>query len=91
MQDVDGRDKPGHDVKILKLASVRLDSGDFRHQIGQLSGGVEPADGVGGGGHRGQPRRLGGEAGDFRRQPVGGEIAIGSAPPACSSTPALAN
>src|SRR6266436_9849426 len=34
------------------------DSGDFRDQIGQPFGGVQPADGAGAFGHRRQPRRL---------------------------------
>ena len=54
----------------------RPNSGDFYHQIGQPLGGVEPADGAGVGGHRGQPRGLGGERGDFRRQPVGCEFGL---------------
>ncbi len=41
---------------------IRLDSGDFCHQIGQLFGGVEPPDGAGGGSHCGQARRLGRQA-----------------------------
>jgi hypothetical protein len=61
MQDVDGRDKPGHDAKITESGSLGLDSGGFRHQIGQPFGGIEPADGAGAGGHRGQPRRFGGK------------------------------
>ena len=52
------------------------DSGDFRDQIGQPFGGVQPADGAGAFGHRRQPRRLGGKHGDFRGQPVGREISL---------------
>jgi hypothetical protein len=38
---------------------IRLDSGDFQDQIGQLFGRVEPSDGAGSRRHRGQPGGLG--------------------------------
>ena len=47
MQDVDGRDKPGHDAKVLKSGPFGLNSGDFRHQIGEPLGGIEPSDRAG--------------------------------------------
>ena len=57
MQDVDGRDKPGHDSSMpnfgFKLVSRSSDF-DLRHfhnQIGKPFGGVEPADGARGGRH----------------------------------------
>ena len=77
----------------MTRARSGLDSGDFHHQIGQPLGGIEPADGAGGGGHRGQPRGLGGERGNFRGQPVRREFRLRDPERAvaCASTPALAN
>ena len=72
MQDVDGRDKPGDDAKPLKMRCSGLNSGNFHHQIGQPLGGIQPADPARGGGHRGEARRLGGEA---RRSPRPAELA----------------
>ncbi|MFT4118836.1 hypothetical protein, partial [Bradyrhizobium sp.] len=43
LQDVDGRDKPGHDGKNMEIRRFASDSRDFDHQIGQALGRVEPA------------------------------------------------
>jgi hypothetical protein len=47
MQDVDGRDKPGHGAKVLKSGPFGLNSGDFHDQVGQTLGRIEPSDRAG--------------------------------------------
>ena len=93
MQDVDGRDKPGDDGKIPKMRPLWPNSGHFHYQIGQPFGRVQPADGAGGGGHRGQPpgSAASAEISAASRSGVNSVCAIRSAPFACTSTPALAN
>ena len=79
---------------LVTSTAAKSNPRHLHHQIGQPLGGVERAGGFGGRGHRGKPRGSRGERGDFGGQPFRREIGAASmrmAPPASSSTPALAS
>ena len=68
MQDVDGRNKPGHDEN--------LNCGNFNDEVGQPFGGVNSADGFGPLCHLRQLRWIVRERRDRRGQPSGREVGL---------------
>ena len=89
-----GQEWPSHDGSIVLKLVRRTDSRHLQHQIGQPVGGIEPADRLRGRRHGGEPLRLRRQARRSRRPAAPGVKSLCTrriAPPAASSTPALAN
>ena len=68
MQDVDGRNKPGHDEN--------LNCGNFNDQVGQPFGGIGRAAAFGRLRHLRKPRRIIRQRRDFSGQALGREVPL---------------
>ena len=79
LQDVDGRDKPGHDEDGKFERYLTVNSRDFRHQVGQPFGGVEPAGAARAAAISASRCGSAAKRGDLRREPIRRELVLRNA------------